>query len=97
MGLDIETIRVGKANMFLSPVFREAFTNTTKAVVELYHTQGSQGAAIGAGLGAGIFEARDDAFSGLEKVETIEPENNLVKQYSDAYNHWEESLKTLIS
>ena len=97
MGLNIETIRVGKANMFLSPVFREAFTNTTKAVVELYHTQGSQGAAIGAGLGAGIFNARDVAFFGLKKVETIEPQNDLVKQYSEAYDYWEDSLKTLIT
>lgn len=97
MGLNIETIRVGNANMFLSPVFREAFTNATKAVVELYHTQGSQGAAIGAGLGAGIFKARGDAFTGLEKVETIEPQNDLVKKYSEAYDYWEYSLKTLIT
>lgn len=97
MGLNIDTIRVGNANMFLSPVFREAFTNTTGAVVELYHTQGSQGAAIGAGLGAGIFNDRAEAFSGLEKVQTIEPQENLVKCYADAYGYWEESLKTIIN
>ena len=97
MGLEIETIRVGKTNMFLSPVFRDAFTNTTKAVVELYHTLGSQGAAIGAGLGAGVYQNRDQAFNGLKKVQTIEPDRELSKQYADAYNYWEESLKTLIT
>ncbi|HKI43783.1 MAG TPA: FGGY family carbohydrate kinase [Balneolales bacterium] len=97
MGLTIETIRVGKTNMFLSPIFQDAFTNTTQAVVELYHTLGSQGAAIGAGLGAGIYKNRNQAFSGLEKVRTIEPDRDLAQQYADAYEYWEESLKTLIT
>jgi xylulokinase len=33
MGMAIDTIRVGSGNMFRSPVFREAFTNTTGATV----------------------------------------------------------------
>ena len=45
-------IRAGKANMFYSPVFTEAFVNATGVPVELYASDGSVGAAIGAGIGA---------------------------------------------
>ena len=55
MGMELKTIRAGHANMFLSPLFREAFANTTSAIVELYNTDGAQGAARGAGVGAGIY------------------------------------------
>ncbi len=97
MGLTIETIRVGSANMFLSPLFRETFVNSTQTVVELYHTQGSQGAAIGAGFGAGIYTSRNEAFSGLKKVQTIEPDPDLAGPYAEAYQHWKSSLDSLIT
>src|SRR5699024_3401188 len=92
MGLDIGKIRVGLTNMFLSPVFTEAFTNTTGVTIERFQTDGSQGAAIGAGIGAGVFENREDAFASLEKVDTVEPDKELQKQYQDAYHRWEETL-----
>ena len=46
VGVEAKTVRAGQANMFLSPVFREAFANTTGATVELYNTDGSVGAAL---------------------------------------------------
>lgn len=96
MGLDADKIRVGLTNMFLSPVFTEAFTNTTGVAVERYQTDGSQGAAIGAGIGAGIFENREDAFASLKLVDTVEPDKELQKQYREAYHRWEETLNSLI-
>lgn len=93
MGLEIETIRVGHDNMFRSPVFREAFVNTTETAVELYETDGSIGAAIGAGIGAGIYKNREEAYSGLKKVGTIEPEPGLVPEYREASGRWEEKLE----
>lgn len=97
MGLEIGTIRVGLTNMFLSPVFTEAFTNTTGVTVERYKTDGSLGAAIGAGIGANIFDNRDDAFASLEKVDTIEPDSGLQKKYQEAYNSWEQKLNHLLT
>lgn len=92
MGMNIGKIRVGLTNMFLSPVFTEAFTNTTGVTVERFKTDGSQGAAIGAGIGAGVFDSREEAFSSLEKVDTVEPDTDLQHQYQDAYHRWEETL-----
>ena len=45
MGIVVDTVRAGSANMFLSPIFASAFATTTGARVELYNTDGSQGAA----------------------------------------------------
>jgi xylulokinase len=93
MGLVIDTVRAGKANMFLSPVFQEAFANTTGATVELYNTDGSQGAARGAGVGAGIYQDFAAAFSGLQKLQTVAPQKELQTAYTEAYGQWLKMLE----
>jgi len=74
--------------MFLSPVFCEAFTSITGVKVELYNTDGSQGAARGAGVGAGVYKNFAEAFRGLKTVETIHPEDKKKAAYRDAYRNW---------
>ncbi len=96
MGVKIETVRAGKANMFLSDVFAEAFANTTGAVVELYNTDGSQGAARGAGIGAGIY-AWGDAFVGLKPVGRFEPNEKLRQEYQAAYGIWKDVLEARLA
>lgn len=88
MGMELRTVRAGKANMFLSPLFREAFCNLTGATIELYNTDGAQGAARGAGIGAGIYLNFDDAFQGLKSLETVTPNPSLMGAYEDAYHQW---------
>ena len=90
-------IRAGRANLFLSPLFREAFANSTGSVLELYDTDGSEGAARGAGLGAGIFSDEKEAFIGLNIIETIEPELQKTKLYTTAYQNWIEELNAIIA
>jgi xylulokinase len=91
MGVSTQTVRAGHANMFLSPVFREAFANTTGATIELYDTDGSQGAARGAGIGVGVYDIKT-AFVGLDKLETCEPEPQKQEQYTEIYQKWEAVL-----
>jgi xylulokinase len=88
MGLSIHRVKAGKANMFLSPLFREAFVNTTGTCLELYNTDGSVGAARGAGIGAGIYATPAEAFTNLQQLETLEPNPQLQTQYKEAYQHW---------
>jgi xylulokinase len=92
MGQDTRTIRAGNANMFLSQVFREAFATVTGARLELYETNGAQGAARGAGLGAGSYSSAAQAFSALKPVQTIEPDRSQADAYAQAYGRWEETL-----
>jgi xylulokinase len=84
----INTLKVGNANMFLSPVFKEAFSTISGATIELYETDGSQGAARGAGIGAGIYKNTKEAFSGLSPLGIVEPKKELAQQYQDAYGRW---------
>lgn len=88
MGLKINMVKAGKANMFLSPVFREAFANTTGTAVRLFNTDGSQGAARGAGLGAGTYKDFNEAFNGLKALSETEPEKDKSRLYKEAYNNW---------
>jgi xylulokinase len=93
VGVEVKTVRAGNANMFLSPLFAEAFATVTESVVELYNTDGSQGAARGAGIGAGVYKKMQDAFVGLQPVKTIEPNEKLKPAYRAAYEKWEGVLK----
>jgi xylulokinase len=97
VGVKVRTVRAGNTNMFLSPLFAEAFATVTKSVVELYNTDGSQGAARGAGIGAGIYRETKDAFVGLKPVRTIEPNKKLTVAYENAYKNWLGILKKRLS
>jgi xylulokinase len=88
MNMKIDVVKAGKSNMFLSSLFREAFVNTTGAAVELYNTDGAQGAARGAGIGAGIFKNTKEAFTGLKTAARIEPDAALSRLYRESYDHW---------
>ena len=92
MGMDIHNIHAGKANMFLSPLFRDTLAGVTGAVIELYDTDGSVGAAKGAGIGAGIYKDNNEAFATLEKLEIIEPGQADRQAYADAYARWKQYL-----
>lgn len=92
MGLKTQVIRAGHANMFLSPLFRQAFVNTIGARLELYDTDGAKGAALGAGVGAGIYTSFDEAFKGLNLILEENPQTNLSPRYQETYNNWKTIL-----
>lgn len=91
MGMSVKKIHAGHANMFLSPIFRETLAGVTGAVIELYDTDGSVGAAKGAGIGAGLYKDNNEAFSTLEKLAVIEPAD--AQAYADAYQTWKARMK----
>lgn len=88
MEMDVHKIHAGHANMFLSPIFRDTLAGVTGATIELYDTDGSVGAAKGAGIGAGIYKDNNEAFSTLEKLAVIEPDIRNAQAYADAYGRW---------
>ena len=91
MGMDIKTIKAGHANLFLSPLFRRTLAAVTGATIELYETDGSVGAAYGAGIGAGIYKDSDDAFKTLKLITTEAPLPD-VEAYKAAYQLWKQRL-----
>ncbi|MGE5412448.1 MAG: FGGY-family carbohydrate kinase [Clostridiales bacterium] len=96
MGLNITVVRAGKANMFLSPIFRETLANLTGATIELYDTDGAQGAARGAALGAGYYKSTDEAFNSLKKLETLSPDKSKSEKTLKSYDRWLDQLNKII-
>jgi xylulokinase len=96
-GIDAKVIRAGKANMFLSPVFRDTLAGVTGATIELYNTDGSVGAARGAGIGSGYYASPKEAFANLTKLETVEPDSEKKSEYQDTYEKWTDHLNKELS
>lgn len=92
MGMKIDRIHAGYANMFLSPVFRETLASVSGAVIELYDTDGAVGAARGAGLGAGIYTTPKEAFASLTKTGETLPSKDRTP-YLEAYAIWKKYLE----
>ena len=94
-GMSPIVIRAGKANLFLSEVFRECFVNTLQVPVELYNCDGSVGAAIGSGIGANIYRNAKEAFQLFKPQELIEP--NMKNKYDEFYHQWLTQLNKQIN
>ncbi len=93
-GINPTVIRAGKANLFLSDVFVNAFVNATNVPVELHETDGAIGAAKGAGIGAGIFASEKEAFQHMKPLDLIEP--TVHEAYDEVYKTWKDLLLKFI-
>jgi xylulokinase len=80
IGMPINGVRAGQANMFKSPLFGQVFANATNAQVQLYKTDGSAGAARGAAVGLGSYTL-ENAFQGLDPVKEIQPTGDMREPY----------------
>lgn len=97
IGMEFSVIKAGSSNLFQSGVFKEAFVNTCNVGLEIYNTDGSQGAARGAGIGTGCFSSVDEAFKGLKIIEKLVPAQDLSKKYETAYLNWKQNLLKLLA
>jgi len=97
MGMQVNKVRAGYANMFLSDVFSDAFANTSGASLELYDTDGAVGAARAAGVGSGVYKDFSESFAGMKKIRTIEPDKEKIKRYRDVYEQWKEGLENILA
>jgi xylulokinase len=91
-GMNPSVVRAGKANLFLSDLFTEIFVNATNVAVELYQNDGSTGAALGAGIGSGIFTSAEEAFSNMQRIKVVEPSGN--ESFEPIYREWKDLLET---
>jgi len=89
-GMNPTIIRAGKANLFLSGLFTQAFVDVTGVPVELYNNDGSVGAAIGAGMGCGIYASAAEAFTKAKVIQLIEPGK---QNYEPMYQEWKTLLQ----
>ena len=92
-GINPKVIRAGESNLFLSKVFRDVLSSLTSTVITLYNTDGSAGAARGAGIGCGFYKSEKEAFGGLKTTGTSEPDKKLAQIYDEKYNTWVDILE----
>lgn len=97
MGLEVKLIRAGRANMFLSPLFRKTLATLCDASIELFDTDGSLGAARGAALGAGLYSSVEQTFASLERLELVEPVAEWKPALEEAYQAWKKKLESSIN
>lgn len=88
IGMQFNVIKAGNSNLFQSKVFREAFVNTCNVNLEIYNTDGAQGAARGAGIGIGYYSSNPEAFKGLSIIEKLSPDIKKVQKYNAVYQNW---------
>ena len=93
LSVNPKVIRAGMTNMYLSKIFRDTISTLSGAVIQLYNTDGSLGAARAAAYGAGFYASFNEAFKGLECLMTVEPDIQNKDQYLSAYNNWLRELQ----
>ena len=89
-GIDPVVVRAGKSNLFLSDVFTESFVNVTNVEIEFFEGDGSFGAAVGAGIGAGIYKDAATALCNRKPHSRVIPHRQNL--YDDLYDKWKVSL-----
>lgn len=93
-GMHPNIIRAGSANLFQSELFAQTFADVTNIPLVLYANDGSVGAALGAGIGAGIFKQTEDAFANQVTIKKYEPKQ--FEQYEPIYQEWKNILNKLL-
>lgn len=97
LGLNPAVIRAGRANLFLSPLFRRTLATVCGSTIELLDTDGSLGAARGAALGAGYYKTPREAFSTLAVVGREEPDPSWKAALDEAYSRWKNNLESILN
>jgi xylulokinase len=96
MNIKPTVLRAGLANLFLGPIFTDTLANIAGVTIELYSTDGAQGAARGAALGVKHFTSRQEAFKGLERLKIIEPQHSRTNEYKELYERWSAVLNSIL-
>ncbi len=96
MGVSVRAVRAGHANLFRSELFARAFAASSGAAVEVVATDGAEGAARAAGVGAGIFPTVPDSLAGLRVRARFDPDPDTASRYREAYECWLDGLAALL-
>ena len=96
MGVPTTMIKAGNTNLFQSPLFRSVFVNTLQIPLELYDTDGAEGAARAA-LAGHTSQSLEKIFKNMKPIDTIYPEQKLTEIYQLHYAHWKKELAVLLA
>ncbi len=92
LGFGLSAVRAGDANLFKSRLFRRIFSSAVGARLLVFGTDGSQGAARGAGVGAGLYRTPEEAAGRLDVLDEIRPDPDLAARYEETYRRWRRAM-----
>lgn len=92
LGVRPQVIRAGRANMFQSEVFCKTFARVTGTELQLFETDGAQGAARGAGVGVGHYRDMTEAFRNLRCVKSYLADTPETSETLAAFQRWKSTL-----
>lgn len=95
LGLNPSVIKVGNDNLFQSQIFSNTVASLLNTDIEVYNTNGAEGAAKASGIAIGAYANVGEAFQKLEKLSTIKPSKDS-SSYMAAYANWIKDLLSLI-
>ena len=95
MGVPTTMIKAGNNNLFQSPLFRTVFVNTLQMPLELYDTDGAEGAARAA-LAGYTSQSLEKIFKNMNPIDIIYPEQELTEIYQMHYANWKKELAVLL-
>lgn len=88
-GVPAQVVRASRANLFLSPLFAQAFADINQVSVEFFEGDGSFGAALGAGIGAGVYASAAEAAMLRKPTARIDPSHQpALEQGYIRWKHW---------
>ena len=93
-GINPKVIKAGKSNLFLSEVFAQTFADVNNVEVEFYEGDGSYGAAVGGGIGIGVFKNTEEAAHNRKPIRRIQPNHSTACQR--IYEEWKEALDRIL-
>ncbi|WP_116108176.1 xylulokinase [Lewinella sp. IMCC34191] len=97
LGVKLSTIRVGNDNMFQSDVFAFTISTLTGATIEIHNTNGAVGAALAAGVAAGMSPDLNAAVGQQEVLGRVEPKESDKAALEKAYARWESALEKALA
>lgn len=97
LGIQSSVIRAGHANMFLSEMFCKIFADITGTELQLFNTDGAQGAARAAGVGAGYYTDMKAAFNNLNCIKRYEPQPETREAYQEPFHRWKNILQNQLT
>lgn len=97
MGISLGTLRAGRANLFLSPLFRQMLADLSGATIQLVDTDGALGAARGAACGAGLIPSLQAAVRSIPVLAEVHPDPRSTPHTMEAYERWSHGLKAYLA
>ena len=97
LGLTFESLRAGRTNLFLSPVFRQLLADLSGTTVRLMDTDGALGAARGAACGAGLFASLQEAVHNIPVLVEVHPDTHAGPRLVELYEQWYGGLEASLA